>query len=162
MNDAEHLAALLRRNFLSVSRICHRLSLVVLQADVSQLAVRNVLDVYPLDGELALPFLLSPDVRRRLVVDGRRHLRDTAEVAAAVDAEEQVDRALAFALAERRIQPLVAVLCAAPDAVLDRPVNVVLRVTLDDEESRPFRAQVELFRVVLALLRDRGKRCCAI
>ena len=149
MQDLHDLLSLLRGHLLRVARVRHRLVLVVLQPDVPQLAVGHVLHVDPLHLELSLPLVLRPHLRRRVVVDGRHHLRHAAEVSRAVDAVQEVDGALGLAFAVRRIQVLVAVLRAAPDRVLDRAVDVVLRVALYDKVSRALQGQVELLLVIL-------------
>lgn len=136
VNDFHHLNSVSVGNFLRVTRVRHRLVLIVLQADVTQLRVGHVLDVDPLHAERALPFVLRPDARVGIVVDGRDHLRNAAEMAAAVDREEEVnDAGVLFAFAECLIQALVAVLRRTPNLVLDAAVNVVFRVGFDDEES---------------------------
>ncbi len=38
--------------------------------------------IYPLDAKDTLPLVLSPDSRSLVVIDRRRHLGDTAEMAA--------------------------------------------------------------------------------
>lgn len=54
-----------------------------------------------------------------------------------IDAVEQIDSTcLLFALMERLIQTLVAVLRRAPNVVLDAAMNVILGIRLDDEETR--------------------------
>ena len=69
-------------------------------------------------------------------------------MARSVDGKVEVNGALAVPLAEGRVQPLVSVFRRAPNLVLDGPVDVVLRVRLDDEETGVFGRQVKLFRVV--------------
>lgn len=129
---------------------------------MAQLHVRNVLHIDPTNTKLSLPLVLRPDARVGVVVDGAGHPRHTAEVTRAVHREEQVDHAtLALALAVRRVQPLVAVLRAAPNLVLDAAVDIVLGVRLDHEEARVRRRQVELLRVVVVLdaeLVEHGQR----
>ena len=152
VNHVKHEDAFVWRNFLRVAGVGHWLVLVVLQPDVTQLAVRNVLDVDPADSELALPLVvLCPDAGRRLEVDGWRHLRNAAEVSTAVDAEEEVDLPGTLSLTVRCVQSLVAILRAAPDAVLYRPMNVLLRVALDHKKPCRWWSDVELFRVVVVL-----------
>lgn len=70
LND--YHSALLRRHFLGVARVRHRLVLVVLEPDVAQGGVGHVLHVDPLDGELAAPLVLRPDAQRRRHVHRRR------------------------------------------------------------------------------------------
>ena len=58
------------------------------------------------------------------------------------------------------IQSFVAVFGAAPDSVLDGPMDVVFRVALDDEEPRVFRIQVIVLGIIFVshheLLEDGG------
>lgn len=108
------------------------------EADVAQARERDVLDVDPLDLEHTLPLVGRPHVRGHGVVDRREHLRHARKVAAAVDGEEEVDRALVGALAEGAVEALVAEVGRRPDLVLERLVHVLLRVALDDEEAGLF------------------------
>ncbi|TNN33747.1 hypothetical protein EYF80_056094 [Liparis tanakae] len=117
-------------------------------ADVAQLAVGHVLHEQPVHVELALPLVLRPDAGAGAVVHRRAHLRHAAEVPAAVDAEQQVHGAGGARGPEGLVQPLVAVLRAAPDGVLDGAVDVVLGVALDDEDAAALRAPLEVLGVV--------------
>lgn len=174
VDDLERLQTLGVRHLLRVARVCDGFVLVVFQPNLTQLAVRDVLDVDPAHLEGALPLVLRPNARDRVVVDGRHHLGDPAKVARPVDGEEQIDHAaLFFALAVRLIEPLVAVFGRAPDLVLDAAVDVVLRVGLDHEEPGQVGRVEHVARgrivVVLALqlVDDDGRRgnfrghCCA-
>lgn len=115
-----------------------------------QLHVRNVFHVNPTYAKLTLPLVLRPDTTVALIVDRRHHLRHAAEVARPVDGEKQIERrALAARLPISLIQPLVAVLRAAPDLVFNRPVYVVLRVGFDHEEPGPGSSLIELYGVVI-------------
>ena len=78
----------------------------------------------------------------------QNHFGHSAKVARSIDGKVEVNGALAVPLAEGRVQPLVSVFRRAPNLVLDGPVDVVLRVRLDDEETGVFGRQVKLFRVV--------------
>lgn len=119
---------------------------------MTELHVRHVLDVYPPHAKLSFPLVLQPHAGARIVVDRAHHARHSAEVSAAVYREQQVHRAsLPLPLAEGRVEPLVAVLGAAPDLVLDAAVDIVLRVRLDHEEPSERCAQVEILRVILVL-----------
>lgn len=145
----DHLA-FLGRHLLGVPAVGHRLVLVVLQPDVAQLDVGHVLDVDPPDLELTFELVLHPHAGAAVgVVHRRQHLRHSAEMSGSVDAEQEEDGSLSVSLAERRVQPLVAVFGRAPDFVLDAPMNVVLAETLDDEKASVFRVQVERFGVVV-------------
>ena len=147
VNNAQHLFALLHRHLLSVARVGNWLVLIVLQLDVAKLAVRHVLHVDPLDPKSTLPFVNTvPD--HRVIVDGRHHLRDAAEVATSVNTEIQVDRSLALALAVGSVQSLVAILSAAPFAVFDGATDIVLGVALNDKEPSRLRIEVKLLRVI--------------
>ena len=147
-DDLQHLLGLLQGDLLRVPRVGDRLVVVVLQADVPQLAVGHVLHKQPVDVELALPLVLGPDAGAGAVVHGRAHLGHAAEVPAAVHAEQQVHRALGGHGAEGAVQPLVAVLRAAPDGVLDGAVDVVLGVALDDEDAAGAQVPVKVLWVV--------------
>lgn len=119
---------------------------------MTQLHVRNVLDVYPPNSKLSLPLVLQPHTRVRVVVDGTHHPRHPAEMPAPVDREEQVDHAtLLFSLAVSGVKSLVSMLGTAPDLVLDAAVDVVLRVRLYHEEAGQGRRQIELLRIIIVL-----------
>lgn len=99
VQDTQHRNALRMRDFLRVPRIGHRLVLIVLELNVSQLHVRNILHVYPTDAKLTLPLVLRPDTTVALIVDRRDHLRHAAKVTGAVNRKEQIQwRALATCL----------------------------------------------------------------
>jgi hypothetical protein len=117
--------------------------------DVTELTVRNVFDVDPLDLELAFKLVLHPNTSAAVVVDGRKHFRHAAKVSGPVHGEQKVDGPLVVEGPVGRVQPLVAVVGGAPDLVLDAAVDVVLAEALDDEEARVLWVQVEAFRVVL-------------
>lgn len=71
-------------------------------------------------------------------------------MAGPVHGEEQIEgRALATRLPVSLIQPLVAVLSATPDLVLDRTMYVVLRIGLNDKEPSSGRGLIELYGVVV-------------
>lgn len=73
-------------------------------------------------------------------------------MAGAIHREKEVEgRGLAGRLAIRLVQSLVAVLRAAPDLVFYRPMNVVLRVGLDYEESGARACLVELHWIIVVL-----------
>lgn len=57
-DDLEHLPRLVERYLLRVARVGHWLVLVVLQTDVTQLAVGHVLDKDPAYVEPTLPLIL--------------------------------------------------------------------------------------------------------
>lgn len=136
VNDLHDLLTLRIVHLLGVTRMRHRLVLVVLQPNVTQLCVRHILDVHPFEREFALPLVLMPNGRHRIVVNGAGHLSDAAKVAGSVHREQQKDfGAVTLCVAERLIQPLVTVLGGAPDAVLDAAMDVVLRIGFDDKES---------------------------
>ena len=67
----------------------------------------------------------------------------------AVNTEEEEDGAPGLSLPECAVQSLVAVLSAAPDLVLDTPVNVILTVTFYHKKSRVFRIEVKISWVVI-------------
>lgn len=92
-DDLQHLLGLLQRDLLSVPRVGHRLVVVVFQPDVPQLAIRHVFHKQPVHVKLAFPLVLRPNASTGAVVHGREHLCHATEVAAAIDAEQQIDRA---------------------------------------------------------------------
>ena len=53
-----------------------------------------------------------------------------------IDTEEQVDGATSCSVFERLVESLVARLSGTPDLVLQRLVNVILRIGLDNEIPR--------------------------
>lgn len=152
MQDTQHRYALRVRDFLRVPRIGHRLVLIVLELNVSQLHVRNILHVYPTDAKLTLPLVLRPDTTVALIIDGRYHLRHAAKVTGSVDGKEQIKgRTLATRFSISLIQSFVAVFRAAPDFILDGPVYVVLRVRLDYEEPGTRRGLIKLYGIIIIL-----------
>lgn len=70
MNNFQDLEPLRVWHLLHVTRIRHRFVLIVLQANVAQLCVGHIFHIEPLHLELALPFVLVPDGRYRIIVDG--------------------------------------------------------------------------------------------
>ena len=75
VDDLQDQLALVRGHFLGVPAVRHRLVLIVLQTNVSQLIIRHVLHVDPFDLELTLEFVLDPHVARRVVVNSGQHLK---------------------------------------------------------------------------------------
>lgn len=53
----------------------------------------------------------------------------------AVDGEEEIDRALFVRLAERSVEPLVPQDGRRPDLMLERLLDVLFGVRLDDEKA---------------------------
>lgn len=78
------------RDLLCVSRVGHRLVLIVLELNVSQLHIRNILHVYPTDAKLTLPLVLGPNTTVALIVDRGNHLCHTAKMTGSVHREEQI------------------------------------------------------------------------
>ena len=143
---------LLIGHLLSVSRVGHRLVLIVLQSDVPQLVVGNVLHIQPLQVKASFPLILCPEASVAAEVYLGGHLGHAAEVSATVDTEEEEHvAALGLLVAVGPVQPAVPVLCGAPDIVLYGPVNVVLCIALDDKESGVGHIHCELWRVVVVL-----------
>lgn len=137
MYNAPHLLALGIGNLLRVTRVRYRLILVIFQTNRTQLGIRHVLHVNPAHFKRTLPLVLRPHRRIRGIIHVRNHLRHTAKMPTPIDAVEQIDSTcLLFALMERLIQTLVAVLRRAPNVVLDAAMNVILGIRLDDEETR--------------------------
>lgn len=85
VDDFNHLNTVAVGNFLRVARVRDRLVFVVLQSNVTQLRVRNVLHVNPLDAERTLPLVLRPDARIGIVIHRRDHLGHATEMTGAVD-----------------------------------------------------------------------------
>ena len=52
-----------------------------------------------------------------------------------IDTEEKVYRSFTRILLERLIEPLVSWICGTPDLVLERLVNIIFSVRLDDKET---------------------------
>lgn len=92
VQNTQHRDALRVRDFLRVPRIGHRLVLIVLELNVSQLHIRNILHVYPTDAKLTLPLVLRPDTTVALIIDGRDHLCHSAKVTRSIDRKEQIKR----------------------------------------------------------------------
>lgn len=157
IEDPQHLLSLAPPQLLRVPTLRHALILHgVLELDVTQLPIGNVLDKDVLHLEVALPFaLLSPDGRRCFKVYGRGHESHAAEVARAIDREEEVDmprgnvacRGIArttvtfgfcrlLTLLEDSVQPLIPLVSRSPDTVADGSMYVILGEGLDDEEAR--------------------------
>jgi hypothetical protein len=96
----------------------------------SYLPVGNILHENPPQLEDSLPLVLRPHGRCLIIVYGRDHLRDSAEVSAEgmdlrpVYRKEQVDRSPS--LLERLVETLIAVRSARPNLMLERLVHVVL------------------------------------
>lgn len=152
VQDTQHRDAPCVRDFLRVPRIGHRLVLIVLELNVSQLHVRNILHIYPTDAKLTLPLVLRPDTTVALIVDGRDHLCHAAKVTGPVNRKEQIKRgALATCLSVSLIQPFVAMFRAAPNFVLDGSMNVVLRIRLDHKEPGTRCGLIEIYRIIIIL-----------
>lgn len=135
VDDLQRLDSLRVGHLLGVARVCDGFVFVILQPYLPKLCIRHILHVDPAHLKGALPLVLGPHVRNGVVIHGRHHLRDTAEVSRPVHREEQIHHtAFLFAFAIRLIQPLVAVFGRAPDLVLDASVDVILRVGFDNEE----------------------------
>jgi len=111
---------------LCVARVRDRLALVVLEADVAQLAVGDVLHKDPPHMEHPSPALcLLPERQPARVVDSTLHRCHAAEGAACVHAEEEEDRCPVL-LAEGAVKPLVAPVGARPHSKLDAGAHIVL------------------------------------
>lgn len=163
VQDTQHRDTFRVRDLLCVSRVGHRLVLIVLELNVSQLHIRNILHVYPTDAKLTLPLVLGPDTTVALIVNRGDHLRHAAEVAGSVHGEEQIKgRAFATRLPVSLIQPLVTVLRAAPNFILDGPMDVILRVGFDHEKPRARRGLIKIHGIVVVLhfqfIEDRMRR----
>lgn len=110
VDDLQRLDSLRIGHLLGIARVCDGLVFVILQSDLPKLCIRDILDVDPAHLEGTLPLVLGPHSRYGVVIDGRHHLRDAAEVARSVHRKEQIHHtALLLALTVRLIQPLVAV-----------------------------------------------------
>lgn len=94
--------------------------------------------------ELSLPLVLRPHRTVSVIIDRGHHLRHPAKMSRTIHGKKQVDGSVALPLPVGLVEAFVAVLGAAPDLVLDAPVDVVLRVGLDDEEPGVGSRQVEL------------------
>lgn len=139
-------------DLLCVSRVGHRLILIVLELNVSQLHIRNILHVYPTDAKLALPLVLRPDTTVALIVNRGDHLRHTTEMTGSVYREEQIKgRTFATRLSVSLVQSLITVLRAAPNFILDGSVDVVLRIGFDHEKPRARSGLIEVHGIVVVL-----------
>lgn len=152
MQDTQYCDTFRVRDLLCISRVSHRLIFIVLELNVSQLHIRNILHVYPTDAKLTLPLVLRPDTTVALIVNRRDHLCHAAEMTGPVHREEQIKgRTFATCLPISLIQPLITVLRAAPNFILDGPMNVILRVGFDYEKPRTGCGLIELHRIVVVL-----------
>ena len=98
---------------------------------------------------VTFPLVLSPDPSRGAVVHPAQHLSHPTEMAGAVHTEEEEDGAPGLPLLECAVQSLVPVLSAAPDLVLDTPVDVIFTVTFHHKKSGVFRTEVKISWVVI-------------
>lgn len=139
-------------DLLCVSRVGHRLILIVLELNVSQLHIRNILHVYPTDAKLTFPLVLGPDTTVALIVNRGDHLRHTAKMTGSVYREEQI-KGCTFAtrFSIRLIQPFITVLRAAPNFILDGSVDIVLRVGFDHEKPRARCGLIKVHGIVVVL-----------
>lgn len=152
MQDTQYCDTFRMWDFLCISRVGHRLIFIILKLNVSQLHIRNILHVYPTDAKLTLPLILGPDTTVALIVNRRDHLRHAAEMTGPIYREEQIKRrTFATRLPVSLIQPLVTMLRATPNFILDGPVNVILRVGLDHEKPRARCSLIELHGIVIVL-----------
>lgn len=151
----EDLDALIMRHFLSVSRRCDWLVLGrVSELDVTEGVVGDILDEDPSDFEDAFPLVLGPDLAARVIIDSREHLGHPTEMTASIDTEQEIDRPGLVRLVEGTIQTLIAQISTSPDLVLERFVDILLRVRLDDKESSRGRGGIEVSGVVTFLARE--------
>ena len=97
--------------------------------------VGDIPDKDPSDLENALPFVRSPDSTAPSVVDRCQHLSHTTEMSTGINTEEKVYRSFTRILLERLIKSLVSWIRGTPDLVLERLVNIIFSVRLDDKES---------------------------
>lgn len=72
-------------NLLRISAVGHRLVVVVLEYDMTELGIRNVLYDVPLDREEPVPFVLLPKIHVLGEINSADHLGDSTELAAGVD-----------------------------------------------------------------------------
>ena len=149
VHDTQYLFALLRWHLLRVARVCHRFVLIVLQSDVTQLTVRNVLNIYPFHFNLAFSLILGPHTRSGIIVQGGHHLCHPTKVSTSIYAEEQVQRTFALTFTVGSVHTFIAMLCTTPDTVLDGAMDIVLRITLYYEEPCTFRIHIKVVRIVL-------------
>lgn len=152
MQDTQYRDTFRVRDLLRVSRVGYRLVLIVLELNVSQLHIRNILHVYPTDAKLTLPLVLGPDTTVGLIVNRGDHLRHAAEMTGSVYGEKQIKgRTFATRFPVSLIQPLITVLRAAPNFILDGPVDVVLRVGFNHEKPRARCGLIKIHRIVVVL-----------
>lgn len=152
MQDAQYCDTFCVRHLLCVSRVGHRLVLVVFELNVSQLHIRNILYVNPTDAKLTLPLVLRPDTTVALIVNRGDHLRHTAEMTGSIHRKKQIKgRTFATCLSVSLIQPLITVLRAAPNFILDGPMDVILRIRFDHEKPRARRSLIEFNGIIVIL-----------
>lgn len=152
MQDTQYCDTFRVRDLLCVSRVGHRLVFIIFKLNVSQLHIRNILHVYPTDAELTLPFVLGPDTTVALIVNRRDHLRHATKMTGSVHREEQIKgRTFAARLPIGLIQPLITMLRATPNFILDGSMDVILRVGLDHEKPRARCGLIEFHGIVVVL-----------
>lgn len=152
MQDTQYRDTFRVRDLLCVSRVGHRLVLIVLELNVPQLHIRNILHVYPTDAKLTLPLVLRPDTTVALIVNRGDHLCHAAKMTGSVHREEQIKgRTFATRLSVSLIQSLITVFRTAPNFILDGPVDVILRVRFDHEKPRARCGLIEFHGIVVVL-----------
>ena len=150
VEDLEHHFALLWRDLLRVPGVGHGLTLIIFQANVTQLRIRHILHINPLNLELAFELVLDPDGGSGVaVVHTAQHFSHATKMSRAVDREEQEDGALPILGLEGRVQPFVAVICGAPDLVFDTSMDVIFTEALDDKVPGVLGTQIKALGIVV-------------
>merc|ERR1712142_1301124 len=90
MNYFQNLFRFLWMYLLCIPRIGNWLILIVLQTNMTQSIVGNVLYINPPHIKPTLPFILYPNPSLYIKIDFGFHLSDTAEMSAAINAEQQI------------------------------------------------------------------------
>ena len=150
MKDLEHHFTLLGRDLLRVPGVGDGLIFIVLQPNVTQLGVGHILDINPLDLELAFELVLDPDSGSGVaVVHTAQHFSHATKVSGSVDGKEQENGAGPVLGLVGRVQPFVAVICGTPDLVFDASMNVIFTEALDDKVTRVFGTHIKALGIVV-------------
>ena len=150
VKDLEHHFTLLWRDLLRVPGVGDGLVFIVFQPNVTQLGVGHILDIDPLDLELAFELVLDPDSGSGVaVVHTAQHFSHATKVSGSVDGKEQENGAGPVLGLVGRVQPLVAVICGTPDLVFDASMNVIFTEALDDKVTRVFGTHIKALGIVV-------------
>ena len=135
VNQPHRFLAFLRGNVVTVLGEGDRFVLIVLQGDVAQAGVGHVLQVDPSHSEVSFPprFIAFPDIGSSFEINEADHLRDTTELFATNDAEEEIDWTLVSVLSVCVVQFTINLVLAGPNSVFDTDEDVFGIQTSHDE-----------------------------